>query len=537
MNRRRFRHAFPWILLGILVLGVVLRVTFLTSRSLWFDEAFSWRLMEYFPSQEFFSRAAADVHPVLYYMLLWFWMLPLRSIHPETTLLGLRAFSVLFGALTIVTMMLAGRVMFRSRWVGVAAGLLTAVNAFQLQYAWEARMYTLGTALLPLALAALVRVADARTRGATWRAGVGMGLGLGALLHVHYYALFSWFALGVAKLAYFVTRMWSAAARAKPRTDPGSGAGRWGVWSVLRSPNFHAAEIGFWLSVLLFLPQLPTFLAQTQRVEESFWIPRLMEWSIPNTFARLFWGGTQDIPHVWAVLATGAAIFFVVVPLLRGRSFGDLLAAMSFVVPLALSVLASFRTSVFLDRYFLFASLGLLLLVARTFSFLPLRVRTIVLLCGVGVGLFSVMQFWQQLDFPAHPGARAAAVFITERADPRDPVLVSSSFAYFPLSFHLGCNSRGQQCSHERSVRLYSETGELAHFAGAPILFTGEVIGPEALTTHNSKSGTRMWVVDTTGFGGSFLELPLRFDLVAEKKFSELFPYQGDMIIREYVSR
>lgn len=519
MNRRRFNQAFPWILGGILVLGGVLRVAFLTSRSLWFDEAFSWRLMAYFPSQEFFARAAADVHPVLYYILLSVWTLPIRNADPETTLLWIRAFSVFFGVLTIATMMLAGRMLFRSRWVGIAAGLLTAVNAFQLQYAWEARMYTLGTALLPLALAALVRVVDARTRGATWRAGLGMGLSLGVLLHVHYYALFSWFAVGAAKLAYFATRM------------------RHGTRAVLRSSNFHAAEVGFWLSALLFLSQLSTFLTQAQRVEESFWIPRLTEWSIPNTFARLFWGGTQDIPHVWAVLATAAAAFFVVVPLLRGRSFGDLLAAMSFAVPLLLSVLTSLRASVFLDRYFLFASLGLLLLIARTLSFLPRHIRTIALLCCVGAGIFSVTQFWQQLDFSAHPGARAAAAFIAEHADPREPVLVSSPFAYFPFSFHIGCNTHGQQCPRGRFVRLHSETGELAHFAGAPILTQEEIVGSEIFTTHNSKLMTRLWVVDTTGFGGAALELPKRFDLVAEKKFSELFPYQGDVIVREYVSR
>ncbi len=523
--KHRFRRTLPWVLLGILMLGGALRTAFLTSRSLWFDEAFSWRLIQYFPTHEFFSRAAADVHPILYYVLLWLWMLPMRATDPEATLFWMRAFSLTFGVLTIGTMAFAGRVLFRSRWVGFAAGLLTAVNAFQLQYAWEARMYTLGTALLPLALVGLVRTFEARTVSAAWRSGIGMGMSLGALLHVHYYALFSWFAVGATKLAYIVTRM------------------RHGVRATLRSSHIIAAEVGFWLSVLLFLPQVTTFLSQAQRVDASYWIPQLTEWSVPTTIARLFWGGVADIPHGWAILATAVSLLCILVALVRGRSFSDLLAAMIFAVPIVLSVVVSSRTNLFVDRYFLFASLGLILLVARTLSFFPRRVRMGLLALCVGISVVSVLQFWQQLDFPAHPGARAAAAFITERADPRDPVLVSSPFAYFPLSFHLGCDGRGQQCPRGRSVRLYTETGELAHFAGAPILTPEEIVRPKIFKTHpTSPTGasrdkqlkTRLWVVDTTGFGGSFLDVPSRYRLVSESRFTELFTYQGDMIVREY---
>ena len=510
------KRLLPWTMAGIVALGLALRLPFLTARSLWFDEAFSWRLIGYFPSSEFFTRAAADVHPVLYYLLLWFWMLPARGADPETTLLWLRALSVVFGTATVATMILAGRVLFHSRWVGGVAGLLTAVSAFQIQYAWEARMYTLGTVLVPLAMAALVRVAEAKERGNVWRASLGFGGTLGALLHVHYYALFSWVAIGAAKLAYFLGRM------------------RLGTATILRSPNFHAAEVGFWLSALLFLPQVPVFFAQAQRVEEAYWIPRLGAWSIPSTFARLFWGGVGDISPVWAVLASLAALFLVAFPLLRGRSFGDLVAATSFVIPLLLSAAVSLRTSVYLDRYFLFASLGLLLLLARTVSFLPRRFRTAMLAALIGFSSLAVTQFWGQLDFPRHPGARAAAAFLTETAAPRDPAVVSSPFAYFPISFHLGCDFRGETCPEGRRVRLYSETGEVAHFAGAPILTPHDIVGPEIFKTQNSKTEARLWVVDTTGFGGSRLELPQNYVLRSETSFRELFAYQGEMTVREY---
>lgn len=510
---------YRWGVLAIVAFGGALRIPFFTARSLWFDEAFSWRLIDYLPSAEFFARAAADVHPVLYYLLLWLWMLPARLATqivgwpaPEFTLLWMRLLSVLLGAVTVAAMIYAGRVLFRSRLTGLAAGLLTAVNAFELQYAWEARMYTLGTALLPLAMATLVRAWEARSRRSAWRAGLGFGLSLGALLHVHYYALFSWLALGVAKFLGLLARV--------PR----------GVRHLVASANVRAAETGFWLSALLFIPWLPVFLVQTSRVQTAFWIPQLTLRAIPATVARLFWGGTSEPSLLWVVAAILAAVALVLVSLIRGRSFGDLVAAASFAIPILASVIVSLRTSIFLDRYFLFASLGLILLLARAIGFLPPRLRLSALSICVGLGLISVTRFWQQLDFPAHPGARAAASYLTQRSAPDEPVLVSSPFVYFPVAFHIGCSARGTHCPQGRLVRLFAEGGELIHFAGGPILAPGDLA-----TFEDFRDSRRLWVVDTTGFGGSRLSMREPYTLTSEVSFSELFPYQGELVVREYV--
>lgn len=531
MTQRRVRTLFPWVVTGLVILGFALRLPYLTVRSLWFDEAFSWRLIQ-FPFGEFLDRAAADVHPILYYVLLWLWMIPARiasrgvadgSAGPEMTLLLMRLFSVLLGAATVASMVIAGRVLFRSRWAGGLAGLFTAVNAFQLQYAWEARMYTLGTVLLPLAMAALVRVVEARTARLTWRAGFGFALSLGALLHVHYFALFSWVALGAAKFLCFFRRIWQQ-----------------GIFVVLRSPNFRAAEVGFWLSGATFLPWLPVFLAQTQRVQAAYWIPRLGFLSVPNTIARLLWGGVSDIAPWLALLASAVALILVVIPLVRGRLFGDLVAAASFVGPLALAVLVSLSPrSVYLDRYFLFASLGFILLAARTLSLLPRRFHLPTVGLVVLFSLVSVARFWHALDFVNHRGARAAATFLMETAAPGEPVVVSSSFVYFPMAFHLGCRMPDAKCRNGLAVRLYSETGELAHFSGGPILVLSDIIGPEVfarprLGTQDSELRTRLWAIDTTGFGGSRLAVPSPYQLEREERFSELFAYQGDIIVREY---
>ncbi len=543
MRRRTRRRLTAWSAVAVLLLALALRLPFVSARPLWFDEAFSWRLIQFFPSAEFFSRAFADVHPVLYYVLLWVWMLPANIVarslaggpafqDPDLTLLSMRLFSVVLGIATVAAMTVAGRTLFRSRWTGIVAGLLTAVSAFQVQYAWEARMYTLGTALLPLALAGLVRTAQAPTARRAWRAGLRFGVLLGALLHVHYYTLFSWVAIGAAKLLYFAQRM------------------RRGIPPVLRSGQFRAAEVGFWLSALLFLPWVPVFLQQAQRVEQSFWIPRVDAWSVPNTLARLLWGGAADIAAPWAVAASLAVVLLVLVPLLRGRSFGDVVAASAFLGPVALAVGVSLRPrSVYLDRYFLFASLGLLLLLARALSFIPahpllrargprwLSLRFGVLAVVVLLGVLSVVRFWADLDFPKHPGARGAAAFLRALAAVDEQIVVSSSFVYLPIAFHLGCPLNVDRCQSGHVVRLYSESRELGHFSGGPILVPADLIGPEVfrLPTPDSGLPTRVWVVDTTGFGGSRLTVPRAWTLRSDERFPELFSFQGDIIVREYV--
>ena len=579
LPRARRRSLTLWGLAGVVVLASVLRFSYLTDRSLWFDEAFSWRLIQ-FPFGEFLERAASDVHPVLYYLTLWFWSVPLSLLGVELSLFWMRALSVVFSVATVATMYLAGTTLFRSRSLGLTAALFTAVNAFQVQYAWEARMYSLGTFLLPLTFVFLILTTRALARAWAWWYGLLFGLVTGALLHVHYYAIFSWLALGATKLLFFLWRM-----------------RRGGVRPVLRSPNFHASEVGFWLSAVLFLPWLSVFLEQSSRVQESYWIPPMNIWSIPNTMARLFLGGVHDPSHLTAVVSSVLVGVLLVFPLVRGRTRSDLLLVLSFVFPFVGSWFLSRMTSIYQDRYFVFAGLPLLLLLARTVSFLPRRPPsfaggpgrptsprlrgtheprgeggggqasggvakhplpralargaprlTLVALLALG-GLLTVVRFWQELDFKHHPGAAGAAAYLLGHANPRDPVVVSSSFVYFPIAFHLGCGTReirnekqgirgsdrDGRCMNGLDVRLYAQDGQLSHFSGGPILVPEDITGPEVFSSLISHPPSPiLWVVDTTGFGGSRLAVPEPLTLSSEQAFPELYRYQGEIIVRAY---
>src|SRR5687768_6529637 len=103
------RHLTIWLLLLALVVGAFLRVYQINDRSLWFDEAFSWRLV-LFPLPEMITRAAADVHPPLYYFFLKGWTGVFGS-----SLAALRAFSVALGLASILMTYRFAATAWRSR--------------------------------------------------------------------------------------------------------------------------------------------------------------------------------------------------------------------------------------------------------------------------------------------------------------------------------------------------------------------------------------------------------------------------------------
>lgn len=508
-NRFRSQTVLLWL---IVLAAALLRLVFLTDRSLWFDEAFSWRLIQ-FPPREFLERAAADVHPVLYYAVLWLWTFPARLAGVTNSLFVLRSLSVALSAATVGATFFLGRLLFRSRWTGTTAAALVSVNAFQLQYAWEARMFALGTLLLVLTMAALSKTTAARSRGAAWRWGIAYGIAAGAFLHVHYYALASVAAFGLFSLLLFLNRF--------------IGTRR----VLLRPAQLWALLAGHGIAGILFLPWLPVFLTQTAQVRAQYWIPPMEAWSIPTTFATLLIGAPTGVARSIAVLGTLLAVLVVFVSVMRGRTRGDLLAVLAFLVPLAAAAAVSRETSIYQDRYFVFAGIAFLLLIARVLSLLPHR--TIFAALVVLGSLGAIMQTWAVLDLPHKPGTAGAAAFLARRAHPDEPIVVSSPFIYFSTAFHLGCalpHGDGR-CASGRTPRLFSESGAFAHFAGGPILTDNDIVGPAVFR----QAARKLWAVDTTGFSGSVLPVPAAFRLASEERFPEPFRHQGEIIVREFV--
>jgi uncharacterized membrane protein len=482
----------------------------LTARSLWFDEAFSWRLIQ-FPLAEMISRAATDVHPPLYYLLLKSW-----SVVFATSLLSLRVFSVILAGLTIWLVYLFTSYAVNSRPAGLLAAFLLATSGWQIQFAWEARMYTLATALVLLSSWLLLR-AIRTYRLSNW---LLYALVAAALLYTHYYAVFSLSAHLVYVIGYLIIMT------------------RGRIGEMLQSPMFWSALAAFSLVLVLFLPWLPTFIAQNAQVQDSYWIPPIGGWSIPDTFYRMFIP-TATIPlhaGIWWIMLAALPMTLTVLGLLLlvsaplsfpHKNYRDaawlvfLLALIPFVCSIALSFIGQ---SLYQDRFFVLAHIFILISLAVLLDRLPFPRLKIALVILTVTGLsFSFISYLRELDITDHPGSRAAMAVVARDFQPADKIVAGSPFIYFAALHY------AKEDYDLPDPKLFTETGQLAHFAGGPILRDDDVVGPTIFDQAQT-----MWVIDTTGFGSSPLILPAAWQRISTQAFSEVFSHQGEVIVSKY---
>src|SRR3989344_2202479 len=482
-------------LLGVIVLlGVALRSYHLGARSLWFDEAFSWRLIQ-FPLPELLTRAAADVHPPLYYILLKLW----ASIF-DTSLLSLRLFSVAGAATTILAAYVFTAYASNDRRAGLIAALLVAVSPFQIQFAWEARMYTLGTTL---ALASSYGLLRAVRRNKGWGAYVALAA---AFAYTHYFALFT-----LAAHAVFILLQRSRR----------------------RQPKVYLAAA---LVLLLYLPQLPILLQQNAQVQQNYWIPPLKIWSLPNTIYHMFVPANAFPPALLGALATGILGLALIISLMafwvrRQRSLPrdvrHFLSA-TILVPFALAAaISAVSQSLYLDRFFIFTHVFMLAGLALLAVKLSARSRVLTTTLLIAGFLVAFAARWQELDIPHKGGMQDAVAFISTY-QPTSPIIVSSPFVYFSALHHVV-----EKFPHVSPPRLYTTTGELVHFAGGPIQTVEDIVGPSFLTQDHAA----LWVIDTTGFGQQPLAPDPAWVVQHQQHFPEVFPHQGEIIATHYVTR
>jgi mannosyltransferase len=143
---------FAW-LVGIFLLGLIVRLFRIDHQPFWLDEALTWQRI-HLGLNGMIADSFTNRHMPTYFLLL-------QLIAPFTHSgdAWLRVPSALFGAMSAgVVFTIAHRI--AGRGAGMIAGLLMALSPLQVQYGQEARSYTLVTLLITIALWGLVRLAQ-----------------------------------------------------------------------------------------------------------------------------------------------------------------------------------------------------------------------------------------------------------------------------------------------------------------------------------------------------------------------------------------
>jgi mannosyltransferase len=487
-----------FLLFFIVLSAIVLRSYDITARSLWFDEAFSWRLI-HFPFAEMIARDAQDVHPPLYYILLQGWSKIFTS-----SILSLRMFSVFCSGIALYVAYLFSSYGFRSRVVGFLSVILLAVSGWDISYAWEARMYPLGMIFAFFSSYALLKA----LRGVSLKWALLYGVSAAALVYTHYYGYFT-----VAAQALFA------------------------IIFLIRAKNkklFLYAGIAGVVAIGLYSPWIPVFLHQNQQVRAAYWVPPVASTSIPDTFYQFFIP-TKEIPPHHIPL-----IFLSLLPIIGSLALWTWLAlrknierdAAVFtmllgVVPFIIGILVSFSgRSLYNDRFFAFAGIFLFCGLAYAITRIPNKALKISVGILVVLALIlSCIRYWHELDITNKPGGHGATQYVFEQRSNTDPILVSSPYVYFAIENYATDEFLAPSVTH-----LFSQTGELSHFSGGPILVQSDIVGPQDIQKY---SGT-VWVIDTTGYTETPFEAPSNWKEIEQKKFPEVFVYQGDIIVRKF---
>jgi 4-amino-4-deoxy-L-arabinose transferase-like glycosyltransferase len=228
-------------LLSLILLTILMRLPGLGSRALWYDEAFSILFAREGPSAMWYGTltpvegTAADVHPLLYYGVLWLWMKVFGQ-----SVLAVRSLSVVISIAVLIAVFALGRALFNPL-VGLLSGLLYALAPFQIHYGQEARMYVLMTFFLILGTLKLYQAVKEGPR----RSVVVFAISAALAMYCHILAIFYLVPLALLFLMVYRSRA------ALIRIIQGSG-----------------------LAIVLYMPWLIQLPGQISKVQQAYWIQR-----------------------------------------------------------------------------------------------------------------------------------------------------------------------------------------------------------------------------------------------------------------------
>lgn len=415
-----------------LAVALALRLPYLTTRSLWFDEAASWQQAK-FPISELPARLRFDTILPPFFVMLKVWMAAFGE-----SAASVRGFAVTFGSLTALGMYLFALELYRlsrastddraahggtrtrrnERIFALVVALLVAASPFQVNGAIEVRMYAPGGACAAFSGWLLLRA----LRLGLWRAWALYAVLATLTLFLHPYLLFS-VAAQFAVLPLVIV-----------------GCARRGQFARARDLTKKTIVAGITMGIL-FLPALPTLIAQHRVVHASFWIKPLDARTLAGTLVDF----AQPVAHArgrWfyaEAILLAAALFASAVIVLRRARLADWVLLASACFPFAAAAVASFKTPIWAPRYFRFAHLYLLALLVLAVWRLLHRwpaLRAVTLLSLLAGMLVTTVAFWERRQIDTRPGMRGAIQDILASRAPGEALVATSNLHFLPAKFY-----------------------------------------------------------------------------------------------------
>lgn len=490
--------------LGALVLlAIGLRSHGLTAVAIWCDEASSIITSRY-PLPQLWFHAAHDVHPPLYYVLLHGWMAMFGD-----GLLSIRLLSAVPGVATVVVGALMVRQLASPR-TALLAALLLALFPFAVRYSQEVRMYSWLTLLLLGATLALMQWLRRPERKGWLMLYAGL---MAAGFYTHYFTIFCvlvhWLHVGGRSL----------------------GRGAPGVYRPLWRAPWWLANIAI---ALLYMPWVPklydqlTHLSQLQAGGDVGWITPVSVWSLPSALWT-FWtlGDGQLLPKALYLLLPISIVALAAVVVYSDRStqrFRRFLVLYTF-APMLIVFVLSLISPLLVERYLMFAAIGLPMLVALAIAELSHTSRLLaaaVLVATLAVDAVGLEEVYR-VDEPQFD---SLVSYVDQHYVPGDTVVISDLFWYFSYVYY----------NHAPLVPKLLTLPVTEGGAGRPNAYgfgtlvdqQGADIYVDGLTTLPAQDN-RVWLVGSNEQPDDFYSIPPGWQLLESHKI-------GDNRVRLYVA-
>jgi len=388
-------------LVTVLGLALVLRLIALSTRSIWYDDAFSFFLARR-GTAAIVRGTAADTMPPLYYLMLHLWMRLGRNAPT------LRLLNVLLNLTVVGVTFWLTRALFGLR-SATAAGLLTAVSPFQVYHAQELRMYSLLclALLLYLVFFSIIYLDRPRKGYLTW---VGLVLSGAAAMYSHNLAVFTLVSANGLLLL----------------------KGRWRLLGRL-----ILAQAGI---LTLTGPWLVLVPGQVAKIRRAFWTPRPGLREIIQALVTFH----TDLPVPrWllpvALLVSVLTAAIIAYELIRGQENDrrlELLFAFVSIPPLLTLAISYMMRPVFVPRGFILSSVAYYTLAAVVLTDrAPRWIGMPSLLAFVCVAIIALPSTYTFKAFPRSP-FREATVYLNQQLTPGDLILHDNKLSYFPMHYY-----------------------------------------------------------------------------------------------------
>lgn len=403
-------------LIVIVMLGVVLRFINIDARPLWYDEAFAMlysdlsydAMLEGTIAQS--NGAAADVHPLFYYITLKNWSM----VFGESAVAA-RSLSLVYGVGTILLVFGFMRELFDRRTATIAA-LFVAISPFQIAYSQEARMYAQLGFWSTATLWAFIRAA--RTNGLrAWVAFTIFGI---ATLYSHNLSFAFFAAIGM----FVVVRFLMGLPKRIIRTSL--------LMGTISSALAMAAG---------FLPWLQMLPAQFSKITQSYWItPPTMVTYVQTMFAFGFWTDNQSAPlALVTAMLTGSLLIIALIAheLIHRRHEVNvrpgLLLMMTLWPIVVLAVVSYVVRPVYIIRGLIPAQTAFLMLAAWAAAKLP---RVVQIGAGTLLGAILIFALLTHYAYDSFPRARwdDVASYLRSHALAGDAIVHDNKLTFFPMA-------------------------------------------------------------------------------------------------------